>query len=179
MPKARPRLKVYEAQLGFYDTVVAAPNQKAALKAWGSRLNLFSLGLAKVSADEATAAAAQEYPEIPLVRPIGTTDPFRVKATGLPKMPKGLKTVDKAPPPATPEPVPKKHVDRSKLASAERALRSLDDRRKREEAELRRKEEALEQQRSSAQQAYIDARKAATAKVVAARQAYREAGGDD
>ena len=87
MPPGR-QLKVYEAQLGFYDTVVAAPNQKAALKAWGSRLNLFGLGLAKVSTDEAAAAAAREHPETPLVRAVGSNDPFRLKATSVPKIPK-------------------------------------------------------------------------------------------
>ncbi len=41
------RLKAFQAPLGFFDTVVAAPSQGAALKAWGSRQNLFRDGQAK------------------------------------------------------------------------------------------------------------------------------------
>lgn len=36
------RLKVYRTPIGFHDTYVAAPSQKAALAAWGSGHDLFS-----------------------------------------------------------------------------------------------------------------------------------------
>lgn len=40
------RLSVYVTPAGFYDAVVAAPNQKAALAAWGVHANLFADGVA-------------------------------------------------------------------------------------------------------------------------------------
>jgi hypothetical protein len=57
-------------------------------------------------------------------------------------------------------------------------LSQLDERRKREEADFRSEEEDLKTRKSEAQAAYVEARKATTAKVVNARSAYREAGGD-
>ena len=38
------KLKVFQAQFGCYDTVVAAAGQAAALRAWGTRQNLFASG---------------------------------------------------------------------------------------------------------------------------------------
>ena len=38
------KLKVFQAQFGFYDTIVAAPSQAAALRAWGVNQNLFASG---------------------------------------------------------------------------------------------------------------------------------------
>ena len=49
------RLKVYRTELGFFDTVVAAPNQSAALEAWGVHQNLFAEHRAAVTADAAAA----------------------------------------------------------------------------------------------------------------------------
>ena len=57
------------------------------------------------------------------------------------------------------------------------ALGELDDRRKREEADLRRQQEEFDAKRTAAQQSYVDARKKATAAMVAAQGAYRKAGG--
>jgi hypothetical protein len=62
------KLKVFQAQFGFYDTVVAAPSRAAALHAWGSRQDLFANGQAKVTTDEAAVAAAPTIPvPLPLV----------------------------------------------------------------------------------------------------------------
>jgi hypothetical protein len=52
------KLKVFEARLGFYDTVVAVPSQAAALRAWDTRQNLFASGDASVSNDKDAVAAA-------------------------------------------------------------------------------------------------------------------------
>jgi hypothetical protein len=43
------KLKAYQAQIGFYDTVVAAPSQAAALRVWGVRQNLFAGDEARAS----------------------------------------------------------------------------------------------------------------------------------
>jgi len=40
------RLKVFRAHLGFYDSIVAAPSQKAAAEAWGARGVIVSGGVA-------------------------------------------------------------------------------------------------------------------------------------
>lgn len=59
------KLKVFQAQFGFYDTVVAAPSQAAALRAWGTHQDLFASGAATVTTDEAAIAAALAHPETP------------------------------------------------------------------------------------------------------------------
>lgn len=189
---AKRKLKVFQAQFGFYDTVVAAPSQAAALRAWGIHQNLFASGDARVTTDEAAVKAALAHPETPLRRPLGATGPFELEPTTLPKVPDApkrpapakAKAASKAT--AAPQAKPRPPADRSKLDAAEAALREVDERRKAEEAELRlqaealrREAEALEASRSAAQDAYVQARKAASAAVVAAREAYRKAGGTD
>jgi hypothetical protein len=171
------KLKVFQAQFGFYDTVVAAPSQVAALRAWDTRQDLFASGDAKPTADEAAVAAAIAHPGIPLRRAVGSHDPFVLNPTNLPKLPGASRrtapkrrTAGKAA--DREEPV----ADRSRLDRAEGALRALDRRRKDEEAAFRREEEEIEQRKSEARNAYVIARKAATAKVVEARKAYRAPG---
>lgn len=174
------KLKVFQAQFGFYDTVVAAPSQAAALRAWGVNQNLFASGEAKITTDEAAVAAATAHPETPLRRAVGSTDPFAVEPTGLPSVP-DMPKVKTAKSPAKQKsagPV-RPPADRTALDAAEKALATLDDRRKREEADFRREAEALEERRMAAQTAYVEARKAATSKVVDARTAYRNSGGAD
>jgi len=53
-----PRLKVYTTRIGIHDWAVAVPNQKAALKAWDVRENLFASGAAKPVDDPAVIEAA-------------------------------------------------------------------------------------------------------------------------
>ncbi len=174
------KLKVFQAQFGFYDTVVAAPSRAAALRAWGTRQDLFASGEARETTDAAAIAAATAQPETPLRRAVGSTDPFALEPTSLPKVPD-------APKKAVPKPIAKSKPaapakappDRSKLDAAEKALRALDERRKAEEADLRREEDELEARKEAAQAAYVEARKAATGKVVDARTEYRKAGGED
>jgi hypothetical protein len=45
------KMMVFEAHLGFYDTVVAAPSRAAALRAWGVHQDLFAAGEARVTSD--------------------------------------------------------------------------------------------------------------------------------
>ncbi|HEY3799419.1 MAG TPA: hypothetical protein VGL58_13795 [Caulobacteraceae bacterium] len=179
-PRAR-RLKVFQAQFGFYDTVVAVPSQAAALRAWGVRQDLFASGEAKVATDGAAVKAALAHPGETLRRAVGSKDPFALQPGSLPKVPDALKKKATATSPAAPKPAAERKppADRSKLDAAEAALRKVDERRKTEEADLRREEDALEARKSTAQAAYVEARKAATAKVVQARTQYRKAGGRD
>lgn len=174
------KLKVFQAQFGFYDTVVAAPSQAAALRAWGVNQNLFASGDATVTTDEAAVAAATAHPETPLRRAVGSKDPFALEPTSLPDVPDAPKKApDKASAKLKPVKPAKPPADRSKLDAAEKALGALDEDRKREEADFRRAAEDLETRRMLAQSAHVEARKAATTKVVDARTAYRKAGGAD
>ncbi len=175
------KLKVYQAHLGFYDTVVAASSQAAALRAWGVHQNLFSTGLAKLTEDPQAVEAARAHPEIPLRRAAGSTDPFVLEPAHLPAVPEGSKQSTRkgkasSSPPSTPAKPP---PDRGLLDSAEADLRKLDESHMRQEADLRRRQDELEAERAAAQAAYVADRKAATASVVSARQKYREAGGKD
>ena len=86
-------LKVYQAQIGFYDLIVAAPSQAAALRAWGIHLNMFADGSARIATDKQAIKAALAQPETPLKRAVGTHDPFSSNP-GLPHFsdfPKGEK----------------------------------------------------------------------------------------
>jgi len=60
------RFRVYKTHIGFHDWVVAAPNQKAALKAWDVRENLFAMGAAKAVEDEEAIELAMKSPGIPV-----------------------------------------------------------------------------------------------------------------
>src|SRR3954470_307773 len=80
------KLKVFQASVGFYDTVVAVPSQAAALRAWGTRQNLFKDGIARLAEDPKAVAAALAQPGIVLRRALGTNDPFSLDS-GTPKIP--------------------------------------------------------------------------------------------
>jgi hypothetical protein len=147
MAKAPARaLKVYETQLGFYDTVVAASSQAAALRAWGMHQNLFAGGAARIAVDKAAIAAALEHPEKPLRRATGSKDAFSLEPTSLPKIPDLPKkrTPQRS---AKAAPPPRPTADRSALDTAEATLRDLDDQRRQEEAAFKREANALEARR--------------------------------
>lgn len=175
------RLKVFTAQIGFYDTVVAAPSQAAALRAWGTNQNLFAGGGARVADDAKAIEAALAMPETPLRRVVGTNNPFELEPRGLPDIPDAPKkwAEDRHPkkPPTLVPRVRKPVADRSPLDAAEAALKQVDDDRKQEEADLRRRQDELDEIKTPAQEHYVARRQAATAAVVEARTAYRAAGG--
>lgn len=159
--------------------MVAAPSRAAALRAWGVNQNLFASGEAQQVSDAETILAATAHPETPLRRAVGSQDPFALEPTGLPEVPdapsqtKARRSAQKPKPVAQAKPP----ADRSRLDAAEQALSDLDDQRRREEADFRQQAEDLEARRMAAQDAYVAARKVATAKVVDARGAFRKAGG--
>ena len=61
-PCPKLRLNVYVSPAGFYDAVVAAANQKAALAAWGVHANLFADGVAGPEEDPAWREKALASP---------------------------------------------------------------------------------------------------------------------
>jgi len=70
--------KVFRAHLGFYDTIVAATSQKAALAAWGAAPAEFAHGFAKVTTDPKAVAAALRQPGVVLRRPYGSKGEFKL-----------------------------------------------------------------------------------------------------
>jgi hypothetical protein len=60
------RFRIYKTRIGFHDWVVAAPNQKAALKAWDVRENLFAQGAAEAVHDEEAVELAMRRPGVPV-----------------------------------------------------------------------------------------------------------------
>jgi uncharacterized protein with WD repeat len=78
------QLKVFQAHLGFYDTVVAAPSQKAALAAWGARSNEFAKGFARVTNEPEAVANALAHPGEVLKRPFGSKGAYKLQADPFP-----------------------------------------------------------------------------------------------
>ena len=96
-----PRLKVFCTTSGFYDHVVAAPSRPAALKAWGARTDLFSMGVAKQVTDPKIEKKALERPG----------EVIRLKRSG-----------EEAPAPKRTPKRKAKPPSRAKLSAAERKL---------------------------------------------------------
>jgi hypothetical protein len=76
------KLKLYRTQIGFFDTIVAAPSQAAALRAWGVHQNLFAEGRAEAIDDSKAMEAAAKHPEQPLRRAIGSNGAWEPSTAG-------------------------------------------------------------------------------------------------
>lgn len=120
-----PKLKVFSTPVGFYDAIVAAPSQAAALRAWGTTTNLFATGTACVVDDEALQAEALARPGEVVKRARGDEAAMlgpepaerfepRPDDEPAPKRAKGRPVAKREPAPPLP--------DRSALDQAERAL---------------------------------------------------------
>lgn len=173
------RLKVFQAQFGFYDSVVAAPSQAAALRAWGTHQNLFADGQARVATDKAAVEAALSHPNTPLRRALGSQSAFAVEPTSLPVVPDLPKSAGRKRAPAPPRaPVrPKPPADRSELDAAERTAARLEEEREDENRAFARRQSELDAAIAAARKRYEHRRKTVGAAVAAARDAYRKAGG--
>ncbi len=116
------KLKVYRTVAGFHDAYVAAPSQKAALKAWGSDRDLFARGIAEQVTDPALTAEPLAAPGTVVKRSRGTSaeqiaalpdlkpdtperDASTGKARAKPPSPGSAGAKSKAPP--TPKPPPR------------------------------------------------------------------------
>jgi colicin import membrane protein len=75
-----PKLKVYTANLGFYEVAVAARSQKMALAHWGAKRDLFREGIAKETNDPKAVDAAMRKVGMVVRRPIGSTGAFEERA---------------------------------------------------------------------------------------------------
>jgi hypothetical protein len=127
-----PRLKTYEAEIdGLHQWVVAAPNQRAALDAFGVHQDLFAQGLARVSDDAAAQKAAEASPLSPLRRAKGSKAAFQPVAGGeLDVWEKAARAGAKT---GAAKRVPR---SRAKLDKAEQALAAFEERAKDELARI-------------------------------------------
>jgi hypothetical protein len=165
------RLKTYRAEIdGLHEWIVAAPNQRAALDAFGVHQDLFAQGLASVSDDAAAESAATARPGAPLRRPKGSNGAFQpVESAATDVWAKAAAAAGKA--------APKKPPSRARLDKAERVLADFEtqaqaalDEIAQARAELDAREAALTGQQSQ--------RRAALAKAVERETAaYKAAGG--
>src|SRR4051812_37801209 len=183
------RLKVFQAHLGFFDTVVAAPSRAAALKAWGSRQDLFRDGQAKPASDPDAITAALAKPGLVLRRPVGSDVAFS-ENPGLPQIPKASKKelAQKKPTPATskakasagveravrqpkqapPSPPP----DRRALDAAEKAITDLKRDEERVLATLAKRKAVLDEEELRTRNAFHARRKRAEEELAKARKDY-------
>jgi hypothetical protein len=184
-------LKTFQAHLGFYDTVVAAPSRAAALRAWGSRQDLFRDGSAKPANDPAAIAAATAKPGVVLRRPAGSNAPFS-ENPGLPQVPDvprkpkpakepkakaAAETAPKAVRKVPPKPVkpPKPPPDRSAVDAAEKAQAELKREEERALAALAKRKAALDDEELRTRNAFRARRKKVEDTLAQARKAYSDA----
>jgi hypothetical protein len=198
-------LKVFRAHLGFYDTAVAAPSQAAALKAWGSRQNLFREGVASETKDAQAMTAALARPGVVLRRPVGSNAPFS-ENPGLPQIPKAPKKTlpakiqaksqppelpprrepprlrlvppqpaPKPQPASRPQPVSRPQVSRAPIEAAEKALAELKGEEQRALAALEERKAALDEEARRQRADFRERREKCEKKLADARKAYRSA----
>jgi hypothetical protein len=114
------RLKTYTAEIdGLHEWIVAAPNQQAALDAFGVNQNLFAQGAAGVTTDVVAVKAAEAQPGVPLRRAKGSKDAFEAAGGG-----SGWTLALEA---STAKAPKMKAPSRRALDEAEAALRNFDD----------------------------------------------------
>ncbi len=179
---AKPRLKVFRAQMGFAEAVVAAPSRKAALEAWGARQNLFAEGLADVTNEALAVEAATARPGVVLQRPIGSQAAFAAQLFGRPAPPRvkpdqGRPRLAGAAPQPKPHPRPK--PDRSALTAAEGVLSTVERDAKAALADLDRRRKLLDADAARLDRDLTTRRLAAQRKLEAARKAFLASGGED
>lgn len=130
--------------MGFYDTVVAAPSQKAALEAWGAGKSAFAKGFAKVTNDPVAVQNALANPGVVLRRPFGNGGPFKRDADPVraPKVsPRQQREAEKR----------RKQAARAAREAAERELREAEAEAKQARVEIRRREAEFAREKAQAE----------------------------
>lgn len=162
-------LRTYTAEIdGLNQWVVAAPNQTAALEAFGVHQNLFAQGLAGLTKDADLVKAANARPGVPLKRP--KTGGKFTAAGGGSDWSDALKATAR-------DPRAKKPPSRAGLDRARAALAAAQADAERRLAALDEAVAAAQARRDAAQDKADKALARAEAAVEAAEQAYRKAGG--
>lgn len=171
------RLKVFSAPMGFYEAIVAAPSQKAALSAWGVQHNLFADGAAEVTHEPDAVAAALARPGVVLRRPLGggPIEDASAPPHALPKLPELQKPRRASRAPTAASARPKPPSDRSKLDAAETALADSEAAHARAMADLDRREAALRTDRQRVRRAHDEAAAELRRRIEQARRDYERA----
>ena len=151
-----PRLKVFCTTSGFHDQIVAAPSRPAALKAWGAKTDLFSMGVAKQVTDPKLVKKALAKPG----------EVIRLNRSG---------GGEEASAPERARKKPAKPPNRAKLAAAEATLEKLDQQQAKERDRIDRELADLQRRRDQIEKRHAKARSAAEAKLDEARQRYEAA----
>lgn len=197
MAKASSRkLKVFKTRIGFHDLLIATGSKAAALRAFGTKQDLFAQGVATPVTEPDLIETALAHPDTLLRRPAGSAIPF---GTGLskPKLADIDPEIEEARQaeikPATRRKPAAPPPSRKKLDRAEAALAELEREQEEKDADLQRQIDAIEVEedrlraRRRALNAERDAKKRtwrarladASDTVARERRAYREAGGQD
>jgi hypothetical protein len=150
-----PRLKVFCASSGFHDSIVAAPSKPAALKAWGAKTDLFSMGAARLVTDPKLARKALDRPG----------EVIRLKRSG------GGEEV----PPPRKKARARKPPSRARLETAEQKLAALKAKQAKEMGAIERELRALEKKRDELAARHSRAAGAAERKVEEAHEQYEAA----
>lgn len=150
-----PKLKVFCATSGFHDSIVAAPSRPAALKAWGAKTDLFSMGAARLVTDPKIAKKALDRPG----------EVIRIKRSGGGEEVAAPKRKAK----------PTRPPSRAKVEAAEKKLAELKTSQSRELEAIERELKALEKKRDTLAARHSKARAAAEEKAEQARDDYEAA----
>lgn len=150
-----PRLKVFCTTSGFHDSIVAAPSKPAALKAWGAKTDLFSMGAARLVTDPKITKKALERPG----------QVIRLKRSG---------GGEEAAPPRK-KAKPTRPPSRARLKAAEAKLAKLETAQSKELDAIERELSALEKKRSQLAARHSKARKSASQKLEIERETYEAA----
>lgn len=149
-----PRLKVFCTTSGFYDHVVAVPSRPAALKAWGAKTDLFSMGVARQVKDPKIEKKALERPG----------EVIRLKRSG-----------EEAPAPKQRSKRKAKPPSRASLTAAEEKLEKLSAKQAKERDPVERELNALQKKLDQLDDRHARARSAAERKVEQEREAHEAA----
>lgn len=145
-----PRLKVFRAHQGFYDSIVAVTSQKKALAAWGAKPTMFAYGFAEETKDPAAVKAALAQPGVVLRRPFGTAKEFKAEPD-LPDVPKLTQKQKRAHANA----VKKREAEEARREKAARAAEKRKERAaKKELEEIEREEARLRERRQKLQKTF-------------------------
>ena len=154
---AMPRLKVFCTTSGFHDQIVAAPSRPEALKAWGAKTDLFSMGVAKQVTDPKLVKKA-------LARP---GEVIRLNRSGggeeAPAPKRATKKRTAKPP------------SRAKLAAAKERLAKLEQVQAKERDAIERELAALQRRCDQIEKRHAKARSEAESKLEDARERYNAA----
>lgn len=183
----KQKLKVYRTPIGFHDAYVAAPSQKAALKAWGSDADLFARGVADVVTDADLTREPLQSPGKVIKRLRASNDEhFAAIAPDRPSNPQAKRSSHgSSAPPNQAKTVKTKQIEakqmprprpsRAALDRAEQRLARLTTQQQKEDETLAKRERALERERRELNRKHERDRRAAEHAVDQERETHADA----